>query len=101
MPETPYKLPCGLPPSPRSHPMSEITLMRKTGRIHRPVLWLVCLLAITRFSSAASGRAFEVKPLSEEQAKRYTLDAAFYKKCTLVQNILIATSETVSDYTHL
>lgn len=43
----------------------------------------------------------EVKPLSDEQAKEYTLDKAFYKKATLVQNILIATSDKVPDFTHL
>ena len=44
---------------------------------------------------------FHVKPVSAEQATEYKLDARFYKKCTLVQNILIATSERVSDYAHL
>jgi len=40
----------------------------------------------------------EVKPLTDEQAEVYGLDTAFYKKCTRVQNILIATSDGVSDY---
>jgi len=43
----------------------------------------------------------QVKPVSAEQAKEYKLDAKFYKKGTLVQNILIATSERVSDFAHL
>lgn len=45
--------------------------------------------------------AFEVKPISDAQAAEYQLDPAFYQKGTLVQNILIATSKRVSDYTHL
>ena len=45
--------------------------------------------------------AHEVKPLTKEQRDEYKLDPAFYKKGTLVQDILIATSEKVSDYTHL
>jgi hypothetical protein len=45
--------------------------------------------------------AHEVKPLTKEQCDEYKLDPAFYKKGTLVQDILIATSEKVSDYTHL
>jgi len=42
-----------------------------------------------------------VNPVSAEQAREYKLDTKFYKKCTLVQNILIATSERVSDFAHL
>ncbi len=44
---------------------------------------------------------FQVKPVSAEQAKEYKLDAKFYKMGTLVQNILIATSERVPDVVHL
>lgn len=44
---------------------------------------------------------FHVKPISAEQAKEYKLDAKFYKKGTLVQNILIATSDRVPDIAHL
>jgi len=43
----------------------------------------------------------KVKPLTEIQAKEYKLDRRFYKKATLVQNILIVTSEKVADLTHL
>ena len=43
---------------------------------------------------------FHVGPLSEKLAKEYKLDQAFYKKCTLVQDILIATSDKVPDVTH-
>ena len=44
--------------------------------------------------------AFHVVPLSAKLAKEYKLEQAFYKKCTLVQDILIATSDKVPDVTH-
>ncbi len=44
--------------------------------------------------------AHEVKPLTDEQAEQYSLDTSFYTKCTLVQSILIATSNRVSDDAH-
>ena len=44
--------------------------------------------------------AFQIVPLSVELAKEYKLDQAFYKKCTMVQDILIATSDNVPDVTH-
>ena len=53
---------------------------------------------ISTFCSA--GELFDIKPVSAEQVAEYKLDAAFFKKATLVQNILIATSEKVSDVTH-
>lgn len=61
--------------------------------------------AITRIAVAAVmvcfASAHEVKPLSQEMCEEYGLDPAFYKKGTMVQDILIATSEKVTDYTHL
>jgi hypothetical protein len=45
--------------------------------------------------------AYEVKPLSQKIADEYKLDRAFFKKGTMVQDILIATSVKVTDYTHL
>ncbi len=51
--------------------------------------------------SAAAEPCFQVKPMTAEQAAEYKLDTAFYKKCTLVQDILIATSEKVGDVVHL
>ena len=65
---------------------------------------LVCLftlLAIARASLGSPDAPIEVRPLSDERAGDYTLDAAFYKKCALVQNVLIATSDKVTDYAHL
>jgi len=47
-----------------------------------------------------SASAYEVKPIGKEQAAEYGLDMDFFKKGTLAQNILIATSGKVSDFTH-
>jgi len=58
----------------------------------------LCLLAVV-FSPVVM--AYEVKPLGEAAAKEYGLDMSFYKKCTAVEGILIATSERVSDHAHL
>jgi hypothetical protein len=41
---------------------------------------------------------YVIKPPTAAQAEEYKLDAAFYKKCTLVEDILIATSNKVSDH---
>lgn len=49
----------------------------------------------------AADAPLQVKPVSAEQAAEYKLDPDFFKKGTLVQNILIATSTNVSDFTHL
>lgn len=48
----------------------------------------------------ASAFAYDVKPLSDELATEYKLDSSFFKKGTMVQDILIATSEKVTDHTH-
>ncbi|MEJ6700432.1 MAG: hypothetical protein QNL01_05615 [Akkermansiaceae bacterium] len=55
------------------------------------------------FSIALIGvaNAYEVKPLSKEVTDEYKLDPEFFKKGTMVQEILIATSVKVTDYTHL
>lgn len=45
--------------------------------------------------------AHEVKPLGPELAAEYDLDPAFFKKATMAEGILIATSERVADHTHL
>lgn len=60
---------------------------------------LGCLLL--PFITLAASAAHEVKTLSKEQAAEYKLDPNFFKKATLVQEILIATSAKVTDYTHL
>ena len=48
----------------------------------------------------AGQSAYQVKPLTETQAREYKLDTGFYKKATMVQDILIATSAKVADLTH-
>ena len=48
----------------------------------------------------AAQSAYQVKPLTETQAREYKLDTGFYKKATVVQDILIATSAKVADLTH-
>jgi len=63
------------------------------------VAWLPFLLIVTAgFHQPAA--ACEVNRLSEAVANQYGLDTGFYKKCTKVQGILIATSEHVSDDAH-
>ena len=61
---------------------------------------VLAAVALACTSLNAADAAFQVQPLSEAQATEYKLDAAFFKKATLVQDILIATSAKVSDYTH-
>jgi len=56
------------------------------------------LLTSTTYLAAQS--AYQVKPLTETQAREYKLDTGFYKKATVVQDILIATSAKVADLTH-
>jgi hypothetical protein len=74
--------------------------MQFIGRSSGTFLAIALLLTVAGASVRAAELSFEIKPLSDELAKQYSLEKAFYKKCTLVQNILIATSEKVSDYTH-
>jgi len=57
-------------------------------------------LVITCAPIAVAETAYQVKPISAEQAAEYKLDPAFYKKGTLVQDILIATSDKVGDVVH-
>ncbi len=44
--------------------------------------------------------SYPVKSLSEAQANEYKLDRAFYKKATMTQGILIATSSRVASVAH-
>ncbi|MDP6795555.1 MAG: hypothetical protein QGG00_09205 [Verrucomicrobiota bacterium] len=59
---------------------------------------LVGLLLLGAVDHVEGG--YSVKPLSEAQAKEYKLDSAFYKKVTMVQDILIATSGRVANFAH-
>ena len=56
------------------------------------------LLTSTTYIAAQS--AYQVKPITETQAREYKLDTGFYKKATVVQDILIATSAKVADLAH-
>ena len=58
----------------------------------------LALLTSTTYLAAQS--AYQVKPITETQAREYKLDTGFYKKATVVQDILIATSARVADLTH-
>jgi hypothetical protein len=62
--------------------------------------WLVCFLAVTGCSTVKPRSEFRILPITPGQEKKYTLDTSFYKKGTLVDNILIASSDKVSDYAH-
>lgn len=64
--------------------------------IHTAALVLLAICAPLR----AADESFPIKPVSPEQVAEYKLDAGFFKKATLVQDILIATSDKVSDFTH-
>ena len=72
----------------------KISIMPKLTRFS-----YIVLLFLT--SSVLAKTPYEVKPLSKELAEEYKLDTSFYKKATYVQDILIATSDKVSDYAHL
>ncbi|HET6441472.1 MAG TPA: hypothetical protein VFH53_03770 [Phycisphaerae bacterium] len=74
--------------------------MRILQFVCKPVVCTFTLLVIVHSSFSAPDAAFQVEPLSEEQAVEYKLDASFYKKCTQVQDILIASSDRVSDHAH-
>ena len=72
--------------------------------VNRNGNWPVYLLAVLLSPLALAAEAEDqvpVRAISDEEAKEYGLAESFYKKCTVVQDILIATSERVSDHTHL
>ncbi len=60
----------------------------------------IFLALLTSTTCLAGQSAYQVKPLTEAQAREYKLDTGFYKKATVVQDILIATSAKVADLTH-
>ena len=69
-----------------------------------PCLKFILALAVlshVQVAPAEEADSIAVKPITTEQAVQYTLNRTFYKKGTVVQNILIATSDRVSDYAHL
>ena len=56
------------------------------------------LLLIPLPQASADEEIYKVVPLTEDPTKEYDLDTKFYKKGIMVQDILIATSERISDY---
>ncbi|MEI6604643.1 MAG: hypothetical protein WCP35_04990 [Verrucomicrobiota bacterium] len=64
-------------------------------------LGLLSVIALGNSARCAALPPYQVKPVTAEQAAEYKLSNTFYKKCTLVENILIATSEKVPDVVHL
>jgi len=82
--------------------MTESVKLPRVDR--RPLAGLLILLAVAVSSAFAAPSApatqYEIKPPTDQQAAEYKLDPNFYKKCTRVQGILIATSGRVSDYAH-
>ena len=70
-------------------------------RVQRIALLAACMLAAMAAGPVWAGEGkYEIKPLPAGLAKQYDLDPNFYKKCTMVQGILIATSDKVSDWAH-
>lgn len=65
-------------------------------RLRHTSLFLILLLAA--WPSMASKKTYAITPPTKAQAAYYDLDTDFYKKSVLVQDILIATSDNVSDY---
>jgi len=87
--------------------------MRATDSLFRSTIALLMALAATAVATApalaaeeaatsapAESGTYQVKPLTAEQATEYGLDTDFYKKATVVQDILIATSGRVPDVAH-
>ena len=68
---------------------------------HQFVLLSACFTLLLTHHLPAAEEKFSVQPPSPDLVAKYKLDSAFLKKTTLVQNILIATSEKVSDTTLL
>ena len=60
----------------------------------------IYLTLLALFMCPAMQAAYQVKPITEEQAREYKLDTGFYKKATEVQDILIVTSGKVADLAH-
>jgi len=75
--------------------------MRTYNFTRHAALGLLSACLVATAAVRAADPTFQVKPVTAEQAAEYKLDTAFYKKCTLVQDILIATSEKVPDVVHL
>ena len=75
--------------------------MRSIIEPYNLVAWLSTIVVANCTLVCAAGDSYQVKPVSQAQATEYGLDAFYYKKCTFVQEIMIATSDRVSDHAHL
>ncbi len=75
--------------------------MRLPASTFRALLYLLTLFLCPSLSIRAADEATAVACLSPQQAREYKLDATFFRKCLLAEEILIATSEHVSDFTIL
>ncbi|HAA60046.1 MAG TPA: hypothetical protein DCE39_03855 [Planctomycetaceae bacterium] len=79
-----------------------MTVLRGPGVSCRWFGW--CLLglmaAFLSVEKTLEAAKIRTEPLSDAVAEEYGLDPAFYKKVTRVEDILIATSERVSDLAH-
>ncbi|MEI6232217.1 MAG: hypothetical protein WCT04_04150 [Planctomycetota bacterium] len=62
------------------------------------VVFMLTALLLTPLYAAETQADYRVVPVSAEIALEYKLDTAFYKKCAMAQNILVATSAKVSDF---
>ncbi len=62
------------------------------------LLLLTLFISLGNPAAAQNDDPYTVTPPTAEQLKYYDLDANFYKKSIVVQDILIATSDKVSDY---
>ena len=80
--------------------MSESLKLRDVARTSLAGLLTVLAVAASSAFGADGAIDYQIKPPTDGQAAEYKLDPAFYKKCTQVQGILIATSARVSDYAH-
>ena len=61
--------------------------------------YLTCTIwTLLTIAAMAPAGEYKIAPLTKATAEKYKLDTNFYKKSTMVQNILIATSVKVSDH---
>ena len=74
--------------------------MNRPRRFRTAALVLLASFSLIGAPLRAAEEAFPIQPVSAEQVAQYNLDAGFFTKATLVQDILIATSDKVSDFTH-
>lgn len=59
---------------------------------------LITAITVAGLAGATALADAPISAVSQEQAEKYQLDTAFYKKSTMVQGIMIATSNRVSDH---